>query len=263
VHTTPTPRTSDHRLPRGRAAIVIGGLVLTLAACGGAAASSSATKATSPATSAPASSGAAGTAGVAAPAGTASTAGRTAGTVKSIAGDQLVITDRNGNDVNVAATATTAVSLASSGTLANFKVGDAVSVQGAADASGNITATAVRSVTGTARPNAGSAPAPSAAGGAAARTGGGTFGTVTAVNGDQLVLATSQGGRVTVTTSSTTAFTVTTKGALSDLKVGTSVTVQGQPDANGTITATAISTGFGGARGGQPPQATTPTTVAG
>jgi hypothetical protein len=97
--------------------------------------------------------------------------------------------------------------------------------------------------------------------------GGGTFGTLTSVNGSTLTLTMQDGTTKTVTTSSTTRITKTVDGTLSDIKVGDNVVAMGT--ANGTtITAQRVTDrgtqapggpGANGARpngnGGPPPGA--------
>jgi hypothetical protein len=78
-----------------------------------------------------------------------------------------------------------------------------------------------------------------------------TSGEITAVDGDVVTLTLDDGTTVTVTTSSDT--TVTVDGALGDLAAGDTVTVLGETDDEGNVTATSISEGTGGFGGGAPP----------
>jgi hypothetical protein len=95
-----------------------------------------------------------------------------------------------------------------------------------------------------------------------APTGGGmggfTSGTVTAVDGDTVTLELTDGSTVTVTTTSDTTVTTTEDSTVDALAEGDSLTVVGEADDDGNVTATSISegaTGFGGGGfgGGTPP----------
>ena len=79
--------------------------------------------------------------------------------------------------------------------------------------------------------------APAAAGGA------GTTGTVKLVDGTTLYVQTASGETVTVRTSETTAVKVSRTASLASLTSGLAVTVQGVPDAEGIISATAVTAG--------------------
>ena len=110
---------------------------------------------------------------------------------------------------------------------------------------------------GMTRPDGASGGAPSGdfAGGSAG--GGFTAGTVTAVDGDTVTLELDDGSTVTVTTTDDTTVTTTTDASVSDLAEGDSLTVMGEADDDGNVSATSISegaTGFdGGMGGGTPP----------
>ena len=81
----------------------------------------------------------------------------------------------------------------------------------------------------------------------------GARGTVTKVDGDTITIKEADGTTVTVQGSSSTPVTVTSKGKISDLRSGDTVTVIGQND-NGTISSPQSimegQTGLGGMRGG-------------
>jgi hypothetical protein len=68
----------------------------------------------------------------------------------------------------------------------------------------------------------------------------GTTGTVDHVDGTTVYVKTAQGTDVKVSTSDSTTVGVTQRGKLSDLKPGSTVVVQGQAGADGTVTAQAI-----------------------
>jgi hypothetical protein len=99
-------------------------------------------------------------------------------------------------------------------------------------------------------------------GGAGGFAGGGfTAGTIVSVNGDTIVIKEANGTQATVTTTGTTTVTKTSKSTVGDLKTGETITVVGQADSSGNVTANSISEGaglgrFGGrARAGAPTQA--------
>jgi Cu/Ag efflux protein CusF len=67
----------------------------------------------------------------------------TSGTIKLVDGDTIYVQLANGDIVTVKTTGSTKVSIASSGKLSSLKTGEKVSVAGAADSSGTVTATTV------------------------------------------------------------------------------------------------------------------------
>ncbi|MES2171063.1 MAG: hypothetical protein V4479_10155 [Actinomycetota bacterium] len=92
-------------------------------------------------------------------------------------------------------------------------------------------------------------------GGAGGFAGGGfTAGTIVSVSGDSIVIKEADGTQATVTTTGTTTVTKTSSSSVSALKAGETITVVGQADSSGNVTANSISEGavaarFGG-RGG-------------
>jgi hypothetical protein len=121
---------------------------------------------------------------------------------------------------------------------------------------GQNTASSSQAAGGMTRPDGatGEAPTGDFAGGGAG--GGFTSGTVTAVDGDTVTLELEDGSTVTVTTTDDTTVTTTTDAAVSDLAEGDSLTVVGEADDDGNVSATSISegaTGFGGGMGGGTP----------
>jgi hypothetical protein len=83
--------------------------------------------------------------------------------------------------------------------------------------------------------------------------GGLTSGTVVSINGDTITLETSDGEEITVTTSDDTTVTTTEESDVASLAAGDSLTVTGESDDAGDVTATSISEGetaFGGFGGG-------------
>jgi len=86
--------------------------------------------------------------------------------------------------------------------------------------------------------------------------GGLTAGKITSIDGDTITLTLADGSTVKVSTSGSTSVTKTSKAKVSDLKTGDSVTVIGEADSSGNVTATRISegdAGFGGFVGGPRP----------
>lgn len=87
--------------------------------------------------------------------------------------------------------------------------------------------------------------------------GGFTSGTVVSIDGDTIVLETSDGEQVTVSTTDDTTVTTTEESDVASLATGDTLTVMGEADDSGDVAATTItegeSTGFGGMGGGQRP----------
>ncbi|WP_431894909.1 hypothetical protein [Nonomuraea sp. bgisy101] len=105
---------------------------------------------------------------------------------------------------------------------------------------------------GVQQPSGGTGPQGQPPGGAIRGRGQGgaaTVGTVEKVEKDRITLKTMDGSTVVVTTTGETTVQVTEQGALSDLKTGTTVVVQGEKGGDGEVAATSISEGGGfGAR---------------
>jgi hypothetical protein len=81
--------------------------------------------------------------GGAAPTASAAAAAGTSGTVQLVDGDTIYLKTADGTVVTVKTSGKTAVRTATKGTLKDVKPGDAVTVQGTPDATGNVTATTV------------------------------------------------------------------------------------------------------------------------
>jgi len=96
---------------------------------------------------------------------------------------------------------------------------------------------------------------PSGAPGAPGGAGGGgvTFGTVTRVEGDTVLVKRADGTTVTVKTNGSTTVRVSTTGAVSDLSPGSTVVVQGSSSGDNTVTAQTITEGGFGAGAGNAP----------
>jgi hypothetical protein len=92
-------------------------------------------------------------------------------------------------------------------------------------------------------------------GGDAGGMGGFTSGTVVSIDGDTIVLETTDGEQVTVTTSDETTVTTTEESDVASLAAGDELTITGEADDAGDVTASSISEGattFGGFGGGAP-----------
>jgi len=86
--------------------------------------------------------------------------------------------------------------------------------------------------------------------------GGLTAGTITSIDGDTITVKLADGSTVKVSTSGSTTVTKTSKAKVSDLAKGDTITVVGQADSSGNVTATRISegdAGFVGFSGGPRP----------
>jgi hypothetical protein len=98
----------------------------------------------------------------------------------------------------------------------------------------------------------GEAPTGTEAGGG---MGGFTSGTVVSIDGDTIVLETSDGEQVTVTTTDDTTVTTTEESDVASLAAGDELTITGEADDAGDVSASSISEGassFGGFVGGAP-----------
>jgi hypothetical protein len=80
---------------------------------------------------------------------------------------------------------------------------------------------------------------PGAGGGAGNLAGGATVGEIKSIDGDVLTLSTPQ-SEIKVTLTDTTLIQKTVAGAASDLQVGERITVRGERDSSGNVTATSI-----------------------
>jgi hypothetical protein len=188
----------------------------------------------------------------------------TMGTLDSINGNTLMLTDAQGNQVTINIDDTTTIQKTVTGTIADLQQGDFLTVTGEADASGNIAATTISLRSGgqglpTGTPQ--TTPTPTGTPGAIStpsRTPGmdssgnftgfsngdagrGTMGTLTNVNGNTLILTTMQNTQVTVTISDTTTIQKTIDGTAADLTTGESLVVMGSQNTDGSITARSIS----------------------
>jgi Domain of unknown function (DUF5666) len=78
------------------------------------------------------------------------------------------------------------------------------------------------------------------------RANGGTRGTIESITGEKVVLNEPNGTKVNVLANGTTAVSVSKPASLADFKVGDNIMVVGTADANGTVAATAVSSGRAG-----------------
>ncbi len=87
----------------------------------------------------------------------------------------------------------------------------------------------------------GATPNGGAAGATPAPPSNGTTGQIKLVDGSNIYITTSDGSTVKVTTTPTSKVTKSAAGAVSDLKTGDTITVQGATGSDGTIAASSIS----------------------
>jgi hypothetical protein len=95
--------------------------------------------------------------------------------------------------------------------------------------------------------------------GTAGGMGGFTSGTIVSVDGDTITLELEDGSTVTISTADDTTVTTTQDSTVGELAEGDSITVVGEADDDGNVSATSISegsTGFGGFGGGGTPPTT-------
>ena len=176
----------------------------------------------------------------------------TMGTLSSINGNTLTLTNTQGSQVTVNVSGTTTFQKTITGTIADLQQGDVLTVTGTPDASGNIVATSISvraagqvsptrspgatfTPRGTPRTGTGGTPTFPNVG-----VGGGTLGTLNNINGNVLTLTSMQGNQVTVNVSNTTIIEKIVNGTVSDLQSGESLTIVGSPNANGNIIASSI-----------------------
>jgi hypothetical protein len=134
----------------------------------------------------------------------------------------------------------TTIQNVTAGTLSDLHVGGYLSASGSQDANGNITATSImiRSQGAPPTPPNGAAPGNPSTPRTGARHR--ARGTLTNINGNILTLTTAQGPVTVNIISDNTSIQNVTTGTLSDLHEGQSLTVMGQQDASGNITARSI-----------------------
>lgn len=171
------------------------------------------------------------------------------GTIAALNGDTLTLTTRSGQ-VTVNIEPSTTIEETVTGTITDLNQGDFVTVSGTADNDGNIAAMSIMlrqgqseqsfPITGTTSVNGGGFTGPG--GGNFGTTSGEQFtvGTISSVNGNSFIIATSQ-SPVTVNVETNTSILKTVDGVASDLSLGDSLSVMGTINSSGDIDATFIS----------------------
>ena len=187
------------------------------------------------------------------------------GTLASITGDTLLVTDQNGVKTTVHTNSSTVYLTTATGALSDVKVGDRLTAMGTNAGTNQISATRVNDTSGMDAINGagnGQGGPPGgrrfANGNGPNRNGNGAnnpnapapgtfaFGTVSSVNGNIILVKDTNGTVTTVDTTAATTFSVVKRIALTDLVTGQQVRVNGPKAADGSITATAVQEGTGG-----------------
>jgi hypothetical protein len=172
------------------------------------------------------------------------------GTLKSVSGNTLTITNPSGASKTVKTDSNTKITKVVKGSLADVKAGAVVTVHGTASGTTGIAADQVAILpSGTALP--GKTP-PGGTFGPKAQTAGIAIGTVQNVTGTSFTVS-SGGTTITVTTSGSTAFSKTVTATVGQLTVGQPISVKGTPNSDGSITATQIVQADPGVAGGKLP----------
>jgi hypothetical protein len=179
--------------------------------------------------------------------------GGASGTITQINGDNFVLNNQQGN-TNVAISQQTVIEKTVAGAVSDLQPGQVLTVTGTPDAGGVIVATAIAVVPenlanrsgprpsfspgpGSRPPQTGVPPSPRPSDFPARN---GTFGTISAIDGNTITLNDAQGQQIPVSVGSSTSITETTSGSVSDLQVGENVTAVGAADSNGVINAALI-----------------------
>jgi hypothetical protein len=172
------------------------------------------------------------------------------GTLKSVSGSTLTVTDRSGASKTVKTDSNTKITKVVKGSLADVKAGAIVTVHGTASGTTGIAADQVAILpAGTTLPSK----LPSAGNfGPKAQTAGIAIGTVQNVTATSFTVS-SGGTTITVTTSGSTAFSKTVSATVGQLTVGQPIAVRGTPNSDGSITATEITQADSGVAGGKLP----------
>ncbi len=164
---------------------------------------------------------------------------RTNGTLTKINGNMLTLTTAQGQ-MTVITSDNTTIQNVTTNTISDLHTGEYLLALGAQDANGNISATSIiiRSQgTPPTPPNGPTLTSPRSANSGARH---GASGTISQINGNVLTLTTAQGPvTVNIISDNTTIQNITT-GTLSDLHEGQSLSITGQQDTNGNVTATSI-----------------------
>jgi hypothetical protein len=162
---------------------------------------------------------------------------RLGGTIASVSGTSFVLTARGGRTVTVQTTPTTRIISRQPAALTDLHAGDTVRVVATGTGNGAYTARAVQDVTG------GTSMSPRNGGGlwesgsGTVMIGGTLAGTPT---GGTMTVATPVGRSITVTVPTSARISRLTSMPVSSLAPGMRVGVQGTPNADGSVTATAV-----------------------
>ena len=177
------------------------------------------------------------------------------GTVIQVSGSTITL-NTQGGQITVDVLPDAAIQKTVAATVADLQVGETVSVVGSADSNGNIAASRIsvrpqsQGLPSFAAP-AGASPRPSRTGsppGGFNRGGNLIFGTISAMNGNEMTVTTPQSQQqTTVTMSSTTTVEKTVIGSISDVQAGDFVSAVGTADQSGNIQATFVTIGSGNA----------------
>jgi hypothetical protein len=160
-----------------------------------------------------------------------------AGTLKSVNGTTLTITDRGGKDVTVTTSSSTKITKVVNGSVSDIKAGAVIGVHGTASGQSGINADDIAVIPSDKTPNLGKLPQ------GVGRFGqriGLAFGTVKSVSGNTVVLQEADGTTITVTTSSSTKVQKTVNAQVKDLTVGQPIVATGTANADGSIAASNV-----------------------
>jgi hypothetical protein len=168
------------------------------------------------------------------------------GTIAAVNGNILTVTTTQGQ-LTVNVNSSTTIDKTVAGAVSDLSQGQFVTVGGAADSTGSISATEIMIQQGqppvlTSPRSGGSTTRPSGS-----FPGGGTgigrqmtIGTISGINGSSFIVKTAQ-SQVTVNTSGNTVIQKTVSGTIADLQTGVFISVTGPTDSNGSVTANSIS----------------------
>ncbi len=171
------------------------------------------------------------------------------GTLKSVNGSTLTVTTPRGGDVTVKTDSGTKVTRIVKGALNDVTAGAVVAVHGTANGTAGIAAEQVAVLPAKTPAPAGKGPM---AYGPKAQAAGFALGTVQSVSASGFTVS-SGGSTITVTTSSSTAFSKTVQAGVSDLVTGQPIAVGGTPNSDGSITASTIQQAEPGVASGKLP----------
>jgi hypothetical protein len=186
------------------------------------------------------------------------------GSIASVDGNIVTVTTTQGA-VTVNINSNTVIDKTVAGTLSDLNQGQFVTVGGAADSTGSISATEIMIQQGqppvvTSPRSGGSTTRPSGSfpGGGIGNGRQMTIGTISGINGSSFTVKTAQ-SQITVNTSGDTTIQKTVSGTIADLQTGVFISVTGPTDSSGNVTANSISIrmtgqGFPGSQGDNTPR---------